>query len=70
MEPNEPGALPVNDHIFHFPAHLLTGVIFGCQMPQADRDLIMQWSSDSAGQIQYRRMVKSATSFALEVVAA
>lgn len=70
MEPNEPGALPVNDHIFHFPAHLLTGVIFGCQMPQADRDLIMQWSSDSAGQIQYRRMVKSATSIALEVVAA
>ncbi len=70
MEPNEPGALPVNDHVFHFPAHLLTGIIFGCQMPQADRDLIMHWSGDRAGDIQYRRMVKSATSFALEVVAA
>ena len=67
MEPNEPRALPVNDHVFQYPAHLLTGVIFGCQMPQADRYLIMQWSGDRARQIQYRRMVKSATSFALEV---
>ncbi len=70
MEPNEPGALPVNYHIFHFPTHLLTGVIFGCQMPQADKDLIMQWSDGSARPIQYSRMVKSATAFALEVVAA
>lgn len=67
MEPSEPWAHPVNDHVFQYPAHLLTGVIFGCQMPQADRELIMQWSGDRARQIQYRRMVKSATSFALEV---
>ena len=70
MEPNEPGALPVKEHFFLFPTHLLTGVIFGCQMPQADRDLIMQWSKDRAGEIQYRSMIKSATSFALEVIAA
>ena len=70
MEPNEPGALAVNDHVFHFPPDLLTGVIFGCQMPQADVDLIRAWSGDRAAEIQYRRMVKSATSFALEVVAA
>lgn len=70
MEPNEPWALPVNDHIFVFPPHLLTGVIFGCQMPQTDRDLIRKWCGDRAGRIQYRRTVKSATSFALEVVAA
>ena len=70
MEPNEPWALPVNDHVFQYPAHLLTGVIFGCEMSQADKDRIIQWSGDRARQIQYRRMVKSATSFALEVVAA
>ncbi len=70
MEPNQPWALAVNDHVFHFPADLLTGVIFGCQMPQADVDLIRAWSGDRAAEIQYRRMVKSATSFALEVVAA
>lgn len=70
MEPTEPGAIPVRDHVFIFPPQLLTGVIFGCQMPQADKDRIMQWCEDRVGQIQIRRMVKSASSFALEVVAA
>ena len=70
MEPHEPRALIISDHVFHFPADLLTGVIFGCQMPQADVDLLMEWSGDRAVEIQFRRMVKSATSFALEVVAA
>ena len=70
LAPNEPGGLAVSDHVFHFPADLLTGVLFGCQMPQTDVDLIMEWSGDRAAEIRYRRMVKSATSFALEVVAA
>ncbi len=69
MEPNEPGSLSVIDHKFVFPPHLLTGVIFGCQMPQADIDRVTQWSADIEGEIRFRRMVKSLTSFALEMVA-
>ncbi len=70
MKPSEPGALPVNDHVFQFPEHLLTGVIFGCQMSQDDWDLVMEWSAASAADIQYMKMVKSATAFALDIVAA
>lgn len=65
IEPGEPLTLPIVDHIFQFPPSLLTGVIFGCQMPQADMDLIKEWSGGRAAEIQFRRMVKSDTSFAL-----
>lgn len=70
MEPNEPEALPVKNHVFVFPTPLLTGVIFGCQMPQADIEMIKQWSEKRAEEIQYRRMVKSTTSFELDMVEA
>ena len=70
LEPNEPGALALNDHVFCFPADLLTGAFFGCQMLEADSDLIMQWCGEKVGNIQFKKMVKSSTSFSLEAVAA
>lgn len=70
MEPNEAGALPVNNHLFRFPEHLLTGVIFGCQMPKSDKDLVIEWSAARTVEIRYRKAVKNATSFALDIVPA
>lgn len=68
--PEVPGIHTIDDHIFRFRPDLLTSVIFGCQMSQADKDLIMEWCGDRVPPIQFRRMVKSATSFELEVVPA
>ena len=68
MEPSEPDALQIDNGIFQYPEHLLTGVIFGCRMSDEDRGLVTEWSVAGAVHVQYKKMVRNTTSFVLNTV--
>lgn len=53
-----------------FPAEMLTGVIFGCDMPHESRQLIRGWAKYRATPIEFYEAAKKEKEFGLEIIKA
>jgi len=51
-----------------FPEHLLTGVIFGCQMCDKDKNTIIGWSKDRTTKLKYYEARKKEKEFGLDII--
>jgi hypothetical protein len=51
-----------------FAPEILTGIIFGCRMPQADRDLVRQWVAAGPARPEFYEAIARADTFDLDVV--
>lgn len=53
-----------------FPAEMLTGVIFGCEMPHESRQLIREWAKDRKVRLNFYQTTKKEKEFGLEIIKA
>ena len=53
-----------------FPAEMLTGVIFGCEMPHEDRQLIREWAKGRKVPLTLYQTTKKEKEFGLEIIQA
>lgn len=51
-----------------FPAEMLTGVIFGCDMSHEDRQLIREWARGREIPLMFYQAIKKETEFGLEII--
>ena len=60
--PNTPGS-----RHYEYPEELLTGIIFGCEMPQEDRKKIRDWLKYRKTPIKYYKAVKKDDEYGLDI---
>ena len=53
-----------------FPADMLTGVIFGCEMPHENRQLIREWAKGRDIPLKFYQTTKKEKEFGLEIIKA
>jgi hypothetical protein len=53
-----------------FPEEMLTGIIFGCEMPHESRQLIREWAKDRKIPLKFYQAIKKETEFGLEIIKA
>ena len=53
---------------YTFKSHCLTGVIFGCRMPEEHKALIRGWCKDRQPAIKYYEAQESEDSYSLNIV--
>jgi hypothetical protein len=53
-----------------FPAEMLTGVLFGCEMPHEDRQLIREWAKGRKVPLKFYQTTKKEKEFGLEIIKA
>jgi len=51
-----------------FPAEMLTGVIYGCEMPHEDRQLIRDWAKGRKIPLTLYQTTKKEKEFGLEII--
>jgi hypothetical protein len=51
-----------------YPAEMLTGVIFGCEMPHESRQLIREWAKGRQIPLKFYQAIKKETDFGLEII--
>ncbi|MEN6317608.1 MAG: DUF2971 domain-containing protein [Syntrophaceae bacterium] len=53
-----------------YPAEMLTGVIFGCEMPHESRQLIRKWAKGRTPILKFYQAIKKEAEFGLEIIKA
>lgn len=53
-----------------YPAEMLTGVIFGCEMPHENRQLIRQWAKDREIPLKFYQTIIKEAEFGVEIIKA
>ena len=53
-----------------YPAEMLTGVMFGCEMPYESRQLIRKWTQGREIPLKFYQAIKKETEFGLEIIKA
>jgi hypothetical protein len=56
--------------ILAYPTEMLTGVIFGCEMPHESRQLIREWAKGRGIPLKFYQAIKKEAEFGLEIIKA
>lgn len=68
MEPSEPSAIRVTNHICNFSRELLTGVIFGCLTPDEERTRIISLCKKTGRNLRFQQCRVQKSQYALDII--